>query len=217
MPSSTEHLARPPHLRRLFGIVDRLWYVADAGLDGWELKLPGTSAQVIIGDGSGAEVLDLFEYELAQLLRDRPEPDRRCREAVRLLRSGRSVAVVADRLGTSQGTLTRQFRRSVGMPAKQYQRLLRLERAIRLAAPLRSPDWAEIAVRTGCYDQAHLTHEFTELAGLTPARWHRIGSADPYHLPIDDDFFQDVLVRGCHAGDHERLPQRQSVPALPRR
>ena len=36
------------------------------------------------------------------------------------------------------------------------------------------PDWADLAIETGFYDQAHLANEFRSLAGLTPGEfWKR--------------------------------------------
>jgi AraC-like DNA-binding protein len=286
--------------------VDRLWYVSDPDSRGWELKLPTTTAQVIInldadrlstrsvragadplacgGVGltaicgsaevldraeqrrtagivirpeavgaftggsaegldrlvdldslitygserlataaaagrSGAEVLDLLEHELVRSLTDRPEPDAGCRAAITQLRSGRSVTEVADCLGVGQSTLTRHFRRAVGLTPKRYQRLLRLECAVGLARRSQDPDWATIAVRSGCYDQAHLDHEFGELTGLSPTRWHRAGADSPYHVRLSDDFLQDLGPSGRQDGDHERraIPQRDTVSALSRR
>lgn len=298
-----EMSGRPSRLPQLAGIVDRLWYVEDVGCNGWELKLPTTTAQLIInldadrlstrrpGRGAdslltsgpvgltaiagsaevldrteqrrtagvviraeavgavagqpaealgdlvdldvlikngtdriidaaaagrtGSEVLDLLERELVRLLRDRPGPDADCRAAIGLLRSGRAVAEVADLLGTSQSTLSRRFRRAVGMTAKHYQRLLRLECIVGLAASDPSPDWAEIAVRSGCYDQSHLVHEFSELTGLTPAHW-RQARAGGFHLRLDDDFLQDRHTAGDHDADHDRpeLSQSHAVSAL---
>lgn len=187
----------------------------DSLIPGAAERLPGAAS----AGRSPGEVLDLLELELADLLRTRPNPDRICRAAVGLLRSGRTVTAVAEALGTSHSTLSRRFRHAVGMPPKHYQRLLRLERAIAMAAPDPAPDWAAIAARSGCYDQAHLIHEFDELAGLTPTGWHRAGAGSPFHLPLDDDFLQDRWADGHQSGDHERptVPERDAVPALSRR
>lgn len=305
-----ETVGRSPRLRQLGGYVDRLWYVRDPDIAGWELKLPTSTAQVIINldaerlstrfvepdDGSvprgelscggvgltpiadvaevldrtqqrrtvgivirpeavgaligesaedldvlvdldslvpfgaerlataaaagqsGNEVLDLVEGELARLVHDGAEPDAGCRAGIELLRSGCCVAEVAEQLGTSQSTLSRRFRSAIGMTPKRYQRLLRLERAIGLAAHDQIPDWATIAVQSGCYDQAHLNHEFSDLTGLTPTQWHRAGSGNPFHIRLDDDFLQDPNAAGHQDDDHERaIPERDAVPALSRR
>lgn len=301
-PALSESVGRPPRQPRLAGLIDRLWYVADAGCTGWELKLPTTTAQVIInldaerlstqsvraGDllscggvglaaisgsaevldrteqrrtagivirpeavgaisggtaegldrlvdldsliaygserlataaaagRSGSDVLDRLECELARLFSARPEPDAVSAAAIAHLRTGQPVAAVADRLGVSQSTLSRRFRRAVGLTPKYYQRLLRLGHAVGLACRSQDPDWASIAVRSGCYDQAHLNHEFGELTGLSPARWHRAGAHSPYHVRLDDDFLQALVPSRHQDGDHERraIPQRDTVSAL---
>lgn len=280
---------RPARSSALRGIVDRLWYVADPGQCGDELKLPTTTAQIVINlDGarlstrsalasgeavtcgsvglstiartavvldrreqrraagivirpeavgavagcgtedlgalvgldflwssavaqivevaaagsSGPEVLDLVECAFARLLGS-AEVDTSCRAAIGLLREGRQVAEVAEVVGLSHSTLTRRFRGATGMTAKNYQRLLRLERMLGLVGAESSPDWAAIAIHSGCYDQAHLSHEFTELTGLTPARWRRSVAGNPFHVPIETISSKTPRRSGEQTGSHE--------------
>lgn len=191
--------------RRTVGIVIRaeaIATVADVPAHGLaplvDLKLLwGSSAEQLVetaaAASTGAAVLDRVEEAFISLLRDPRAPDRSCRAAISRLRHGQQVADVADSIGLSQSTLTRRFRSAVGMTPKRFQRLLRLERAIDLAAVEAAPDWAEIAARCGCSDQPHLTHEFGELTGLTPTQWRRASAADPYHLAVAADFLQDDM------------------------
>jgi AraC-like DNA-binding protein len=86
-----------------------------------------------------------------------------------------SVADVSSRVYVSDRQLRRRFAERVGYGPKTLHRVLRFQR---LVAILGEPDadLARAAVAAGYADQAHLTRECRELAGLTPAelaRWLR--------------------------------------------
>jgi AraC-like DNA-binding protein len=59
----------------------------------------------------------------------------------------------------------------IGLSPKHYLRIARFRRALRSArAPSNGQlDWAAIAEDCGYFDQAHLTAEFREMAGVTPS------------------------------------------------
>lgn len=80
---------------------------------------------------------------------------------------------LSDELGVSERQLLRRFRAAVGYGPKMFQRVARLQRAIRLAGetPVDRYDLAILAAQSGYADQAHMTREFSELAGATPARY----------------------------------------------
>ena len=87
-----------------------------------------------------------------------------------------SVAGVADRLGCSRRNLSTAFRGELGVSPKQFQRIARFEASRRcLMTPTRlgRPSLAAVAARLGYADQAHLTREWTALAGCPPGAWLR--------------------------------------------
>lgn len=151
------------------------------GLD--ELWGPATEriAEAAVCASSGNEALDRIEAELLAAFSGRIRADGMSRVAIERLRRGMPVARVADAIGLSHSALTRRFRAAVGMTPKQYQRLLRFEHAIGLATG-DDGDWASISVRSGYHDQAHFTHDFHELTGLTPTQWRRKSRSNPFHL-----------------------------------
>jgi AraC-like DNA-binding protein len=71
-------------------------------------------------------------------------------------------------LGCSARTLERQFGRWVGLSPKEFARLLRFQRALRLAAERPGIAWAVVAARAGYSDQAHLGRDFRQFAGAAP-------------------------------------------------
>jgi len=89
----------------------------------------------------------------------------------RLLETGGDVAVaeLAGEVGWSARHLTDKFRAEVGLRPKEAARVARFDRARRLLRP--DVRLADIAARTGYFDQAHLAREFHAFAGCSPSRW----------------------------------------------
>ncbi|MGH7526379.1 MAG: AraC family transcriptional regulator [Gemmatimonadales bacterium] len=86
------------------------------------------------------------------------------------LEPGASVDAWSCALGCSARTLERHFGRFVGLSPKEFSRVRRFQRALRLARTRPSLRWAVIAARTGYSDQAHLVREFRQFAGSAPTR-----------------------------------------------
>ncbi len=78
------------------------------------------------------------------------------------------VAALARDIGTSVRTLRRDFSMTVGLSAKTFASILRFQRTMRLALARPSMQLAELAIRGGYSDQAHMTREFRDLGGFTP-------------------------------------------------
>lgn len=92
--------------------------------------------------------------------------------ASRLRRSGgqRSIDELALRSGFSRRHLERLFRRQVGLTPKEYGRIVRVQRALRLLAGAPSGHGAAIAAACGFSDQPHMIRELRELAGVPPSQ-----------------------------------------------
>ena len=99
-------------------------------------------------------------------------PDARVCAAVDLVkRSGGSMRIehVAGAVALSPRHLRRRFLDAVGVGPKQYARVVRFQRALGSlegGVPL-----SEVALSSGYFDQAHLTTEFRQIAGLTPSQF----------------------------------------------
>jgi AraC-like DNA-binding protein len=104
---------------------------------------------------------------------DAAPPDPVVRAAVRMLdMPGVAVEQVAQQVGFSERELLRRFRASVGYGPKTLQRVLRFQRVLAGLNGGHAPDetLARLALSAGYSDQAHMTRETRQLAGVTPAQ-----------------------------------------------
>ena len=81
-----------------------------------------------------------------------------------------SIGQLRDRTGWSKTRLSSVFADEVGVSPKQYARVMRFSRALKLVHQEDSA-LADIAAAAGYYDQSHLNAEFRELSGLTPTEF----------------------------------------------
>lgn len=104
--------------------------------------------------------------------------------AVGELHRGRPVAQVAERCGLTGRAFTRRFTDTVGLTPKRFARVRRFQRALAAIPHDRPVDWAEIAHRTGYFDQAHFVKEFRAFTGLTPSAYRPRSAATRNHVPL---------------------------------
>jgi AraC-like DNA-binding protein len=90
---------------------------------------------------------------------------------------GARVGDIAKSAGLSQRRLIELFTAAVGLTPKRFGRVVRLHRATALARSA-ALDWTRVAHECGYYDQAHMIHDFRELAEVTPSDLMR-ASAHP--------------------------------------
>jgi AraC-like DNA-binding protein len=111
-----------------------------------------------------AEVIRLLETVVADRLGAAGGPDPLATAVVSRLRTGAPVGAVAAELGIEVRTLHRRCCALFGYGPKTLARILRLLRARALAVA--GVPAAEVAVRCGYADQAHLCREVRALAGV---------------------------------------------------
>ena len=87
----------------------------------------------------------------------------------RLAGSGGRVPIrqISREVGWSHKHLITRFTQLVGLTPKRAARVIRFERL--LHAVDRGQSWSELATDFSYADQAHLTREFTEFTGISPA------------------------------------------------
>jgi transcriptional regulator GlxA family with amidase domain len=97
---------------------------------------------------------------------NQPSPTQRAIHAI----AATHGLVDLDEIASQARLSARQFRRRCleesGVTPKHLCRILRFRRAYNEA--FANPDWADIAVLAGYFDQAHLIRDFREFTGRTP-------------------------------------------------
>ncbi len=141
-------------------------------------RAAGALLDRLAGEAGWPARLALVERELLRRLDSSADRARAHRpEVVRawsmLSASGGTARVgdLAAEVGWSPRHLTDQFVAAVGTAPKVVGRIVRFERSVRLVGA--GAALAEVAARCRYADQAHMTREWTRLAGTTPARWPR--------------------------------------------
>lgn len=117
------------------------------------------------------------------------------------------IATLARTQAMSLRSLQMRFLECVGLTAKEYARLQRLQATIRQLDGALEP-LSQMAVDVGFADQAHATREVQRLTGLTPARLRRALAAER-----NGDAtlrMAAAFVRGSRA---PTKPAREYVPA----
>lgn len=94
-----------------------------------------------------------------------------------------SVRALARETGYSHRHLTALFEEAIGLTPKRWARMQRFRRAL-TACQQGSESLSALALRCGYADQAHLTREFREFSGTTPARYRGQRPEHAYHLLV---------------------------------
>ncbi|MET8838162.1 helix-turn-helix transcriptional regulator [Micromonospora sp. NPDC004540] len=125
-------------------------------------------AAVALAEWPGPSIAAVLEEVALGRLRAAGGPDPIGARVAARLAAGATVAATAAEVGLGARALHRRSQALFGYGPKTLARILRMRRALDLAragAPL-----AEVAALAGYADQAHLTREVKELAGVPPTR-----------------------------------------------
>jgi AraC-like DNA-binding protein len=125
-----------------------------------ELWTPAAARRAAATAGPGTATA-LEEIVLARLAEHEPDP--MVTAVVTSVDAGRSVREIASLLGMSERQLHRRSLAAFGYGVKTLGRIRRLQRA--LATPAAATG-AAVAAAAGYADQAHLTRDARELAGV---------------------------------------------------
>lgn len=112
-----------------------------------------------------------------------------------------SVSEVVRESGYSHRRFISLFEESTGITPKRFTRVVRFRKtleALRRGEPHaeRPESLGSLAAELGYADQAHLTREFREYTGITPARYRQSQPGQLFHLPLREapefKFLQDA-------------------------
>ena len=137
--------------------------------DIWQSRASELTEQIALAHDMAARVL-LIEEALLELLNQNGH-DYMVEECLRRIKahSGQlRVAQLAKDLGLSSRQLTRRFHNTVGLTPKEFARVSRFLHVLRCLSEGQQRSLTETAVACGYFDQAHLNHEFREMAGMAP-------------------------------------------------
>lgn len=98
------------------------------------------------------------------------------------------VGEVTSQLGMSPRRFIQLFRAQVGLTPKLFCRVRRFQEVIQ-RIPVTGPgpvDWAEVALASGYFDQAHLIRDFKDFSGLTPAALLALPREHRNHVPLSE-------------------------------
>ncbi|MGN6793466.1 MAG: helix-turn-helix domain-containing protein [Streptosporangiaceae bacterium] len=139
--------------------------------DLWGEAAAGRLAERLAGAHSAEEAAGLLDEAIADRARTAPGSDPIVDQLVGIFRkqpdAGGVVRHASHVLSVGERRLHRRCSASVGYGPKMLERVLRFQRARRIARDTGS--LAAIAAMAGYADQAHLTREARRLAGRTPS------------------------------------------------
>ena len=81
------------------------------------------------------------------------------------------IEALARSLGSTTRTLERRVIMATGLPPATLRRVMRFRRTFRLLESTPRGTWAEVAVKTGYADQAHLIRDFRQFTGASPSEF----------------------------------------------
>ncbi|MEU0150839.1 AraC family transcriptional regulator [Micromonospora fulviviridis] len=163
-------------LRDLRVPLDDLWGPAAAELADRVAASTGSAAASAGGSPAGSplagwpatSIAAVLEEVALRRLRAAGGPDPLGARVAARLAAGATVAATAAEVGLGARALHRRSRLLFGYGPKSLARILRMRRALDLAGA--GTPLAEVAALAGYADQAHLTREVKEFAGVPPTR-----------------------------------------------
>jgi AraC-like DNA-binding protein len=97
-----------------------------------------------------------------------------------------SIADVTRDVGLSARRFITVFTDQVGLTPKVFSRVNTFQRVLHAAHTLDRVDWAKLALEHGYFDQAHMVHDFTAFAGLSPSAYRRSRTPFANHVDAPD-------------------------------
>lgn len=128
--------------------------------------------------GTAAACIASLEDELRAALQDSQVRSSELRElggvrkAIEELKEQWRISEICGELGWSRQRLNRLFEKHVGVSPKACGRMFRFQSILeKMQSQGGLLDWAETAIESGYYDQAHMIQEFKEFARTTPSKF----------------------------------------------
>jgi AraC-like DNA-binding protein len=91
---------------------------------------------------------------------------------------------LSSQIGYSQKHFIDLFKKQVGVPPKQYLKIMRFQRAISEIENKQLVQWSSVAMESGFYDQAHFINDFKSFSGFTPNEYMKRKSESLNYVPV---------------------------------
>lgn len=119
--------------------------------------------------------------------------------AIDAVERGGALAAIVETSGVSHRTFITRFRNMVGLSPKVFARVRRFQRVVDASSqallgcgngdapngdPCLPPSLARLALDAGYADQAHMSRDFLEFAGVSPSAYSRLAPLAPNHVPV---------------------------------
>ena len=116
--------------------------------------------------------------------------DRAVIAACRVLGANPKIEIgdVARRLGWNARMIHRQFIAACGYSPKHFQRIMRIQGALRAAHSTPVAGLGDLAAAAGYADQAHMTRDFRDITGFTPAAYFADAATPGWGAWINEDW-----------------------------
>jgi AraC-like DNA-binding protein len=88
------------------------------------------------------------------------------------------ISELSADLGYCRKHLVSLFQREIGLSPKAFARVLRFSQALRRVRSSNQPQWDELALDCGYFDQSHLIREFQAYTGHSPGSFYRQPALD---------------------------------------
>jgi AraC-like DNA-binding protein len=124
-----------------------------------------------LGEAPTSELrLHILEQALLARLSQAKELRRDVRYALGVLKQGPiSIGELAKELGLSHRRFIEVFTAQVGMTPNLFRRVRRFQRAVTIAGRASAPNWGELSLDCGYFDQSHMIRDFQAFSGFAPA------------------------------------------------
>ncbi|MCP3143747.1 helix-turn-helix domain-containing protein [Pyxidicoccus xibeiensis] len=131
----------------------------------------------------------ILEEVLLASLRATPERQRAMHFALERLGGGSNVGDVAAELDLSRRRFIELFTADVGITPKLFSRVRRFQRTLAMAELPPVPDWPQLALECGYFDQSHMIRDFVAFSGFSPAAFlrHRGAPVKEHHVALPGD------------------------------
>lgn len=176
-----------PHTIGMFvGVPPSAFYNKEiSGYDIDDARLGEVAAKVFDSQGAARAVSGLERWLLTKI---NPTMNlRRIEGAIATLMRRPSVSVneLAAEACLCKRQFERQFREHIGMNPKEYGRIVRFQKALRMMQ-LGLQDYAGVAYSVGYADQSHFIRDFRRFSGFTPKRLlqYQAPYSDLYSNPV---------------------------------